>query len=369
MEVIIKMSRTKIGTVEAILVVLTVAFSHCILSLPRELVTNSKSSVILNLIYITSIALLLGLLISKLTKKFGSSDIIDISEYLGGKVFKNIIGIVFMFYLIISSSVLLRNFCEGLGLVYFQSTDIIFIILLFVIGMCISNNFGFNVSLKSNLFTLPIAVVTIIFIFFANFKNFDPQKMFPILGNGLSSTFITGLLNLASFEGIIYLYFLPPFLKQPEKFKKIALLSILFTGLLIILCVSIILFIFPAFFTTNEILPLYSAARYISFGNFLQRLESIIMLIWIIAFLGYLSIACKFAVSIFQKISKINDTKPIINIFGFLILGISLLPKNLAISTFLETTVYKYLSLEIIIALGIGILFIANLKKKAGDCN
>lgn len=361
------MSRTKIGTLEAILVVLTVAFSHCILSLPRELVTNSKSAVIINIIYITLIAIGLGLLITKLIKKFGSSDIIDISEYLGGKVLKNIIGIIFMLYLIISSSILLRNFCEGLGLVYFQVTDTIFIILLFIIGMCISNNFGFNVSLKSNLFTLPIAILTFIFIFLANFKNFDPQKMFPILGDGFSNTFLTGLINLASFEGLIYLYFLPPYLKQPEKFKKITLLSILFTGILLILSVSVILFIFPAFFSTNEIMPLYSAARYISFGNFLQRLDSIIMLIWIVAFLGYLSIACKFAVSIFQKLTKANDTKPLINIFGFLILGISLIPKNLAISTFIETVVYKYLSLGIIFVLGIGILIIANLKKKAGD--
>ncbi|MBR3002075.1 MAG: GerAB/ArcD/ProY family transporter [Clostridia bacterium] len=358
------MSRTKIGTTEAILIILTVVFSHSILTLPRTLVTNTKSSVLLNIAYITIISVLTSLLIYRLIKKFGSFDIVDISEYLGGSVLKNIIGWIFIFHFIVSASMLLRNFCECLALVYFQMTDVIFIILIFIIGMCISNNFGFNVTLKSNMLILPVAIVSIIFIFVANFNNFDPQKIFPILGNGVYNTFVSGLINLASFGGIIFLYFIPPYLKEPDKYKKICIISMVSTGIFLTLCVSVILFIFPAFFNTNEIMPLYSAARYISFGNFLQRLDSIIMLIWITAFLSYLSIACKFSVNIFQKLTKIKDSKPIINIFGLLILAISLIPKNLAVSTFFESTIYNYITLGIVFALGIGILILANLKKK-----
>lgn len=363
------MTENKIGTTEAVLIILTVIISHSILSLPRDMIIRTQSATILNIIYITFICLLLVLLISKLFKNFGNLDLLDISEYLGGKVFKNIIGTIFIFYFIVSSSILLRNFCEALGLVYFQMTPIIFIILLFVIGACISNRLGFNVSIKVNLIILPIALISIIIIFIANFKNFDIQKIFPILGGGFKNTFLTGLLNISAFEGLKYLYFIPPYLNEPEKYKKINVLSVLLTGLYLILCVSIILFIFPSFFTTNEIMPLYSAARYISFGNFLQRLESIFMLIWILAFISYLTISCKFAINIFQKMTKIKNTKEIINIFGLLIIAISLLPKSLAISTFWETKIYTYAAIGIIFILGISILILANIKKKKSERN
>jgi len=358
------MSKSKIGTTEAVLVILTVIISHSILSLPRDMIVRTQSATIVNIIYITVICTLISLLIYKLFKKFGNSDIIDVSEYLGGKFFKVIIGCIFIFYFMASSSILLRNFCEAIGLVYFQMTPIIFIILLFVIGSCISNRLGFNVSLKVNLIIIPIALLSIIFIFIANFKNFDIQKIFPILGTGFNNTFFAGLLNLSAFEGILYLFFLPPYLKEPEKYKRISIISTILTGIYLILCVSIILFIFPSFFTTNEIMPLYSAARYISFGNFLQRLESIFMLVWILAFISYLTIACKFAVSIFQKLTNIKNTKEIINIFGLLIIAISMFPKNLSISTFLETKIYSYFSIAITFILGITILILANFKKR-----
>lgn len=360
----IKITRSKIGNIEAILIILTIVIARSSLSLSKNLVTVTKSATILNIVFITIIACLLGILICRLIKNFGNADIVDISEYLGGKVLKNIVGIVFIFYFIVCSSILLRNFCEGLQIVYFQMTDIIFVILLFIIGICVVNHLGRNSSLKVNTIILPLALVSIVFIFFANFKNFYPQKIFPILGDGFYSTFVTGLINLAAFDGIIYLYFLPPYLKQPEKYKKIALTAIITTGIYLVLCVSIILFMFPAFFSTSEIMTLYSAARYISFGTFLQRLESIFMLIWIMSFVSYLAISCRFSVDIFQKITGIKDSKPLINIFGILILGLSLLPKNLAITTFFENTAYNYIAISIVFVFAIGILIISNIKKK-----
>lgn len=358
------MTKNKIGTIEAVLIILTVIISHSILSLPRDMIVRTRSATILNIIYITIICTLLALLIAKLFKKFGNADILDVSEYLGGKLFKQIIGAIFIFYYMVSSAILLRNFCEALGLVYFQMTPIIFLILLFVIGSCISNRLGFNVSLKVNLLILPIALISIVIIFIANFKSFDIQKIFPILGGGFKDTFVTGLLNISAFEGLKYLYFIPPYLKEPEKYKKISVLSAILTGTYLILCVSIILFIFPSFFTTNEIMPLYSAARYISFGNFLQRLESIFMMIWILSFISYLTIASKFAISIFQKMTNIKNTREIINVFGLLTIAISMFPKSLAISTFLETKIYSYFSVAVIFIFGISILILANLKKR-----
>ena len=358
------MSKTKIGTIEAIFIILTVVISHSTLSLPRNLISQTKSATIINIIFLTIIAIAFAILIFKLMKNFAGSDIIDISEYLGGKKFKNIIGAIFIFHFIVCSSMLLRNFCESLQLVYFQMTDIIFILLLFIIAMCISNSLGFNVSLKANLIILPMALLSIIIIFITNFKNFDPQKMFPILGDGLYNTFILGLLNLVSFGGIILLYFIPPHLKEPQKFKKIAVTSVILTGIYILLCVSILLFIFPAFTNINEVMPLYSAARYISFGNFMQRLESIFLFIWIITVLSFICISCKFSVEIFKKMTNTKDIKPLTNIFGLLILGISLLPKSLSFITFFESNIYVYLTLGITFILGIGILIIANIKKK-----
>lgn len=358
------MTKSKIGTFEAIMLVLTIVVTHTISSLPREILVSTKSASLINLIFVSILVILFAYLISKLFKKFPGSDIIDVSEFLGGKVFKIIVGITFIFYFLFSSSILLRNFCESLKIIYYPMTNLLFIIAMFVIDVCVANRLDFNASLKTNLLILPLVLASMIFLFFANMNKFSPERIFPIFGDGLFDTFVLGLGNIASFGGVAFLYFLPPYMKEPEKLKKVSLISIGLSSIYLILCVATLLFMFSFFIDTNEITPLYNATRYIEFGSFFQRLESIFLLIWILAFACYLSIVIKFSMSIFKKLTNIETKKPLVDVFGLLIFGISLLPQNYAISEHLEVKIYPCLVIGIGFFLGGSILILANLMKK-----
>ncbi len=358
------MSSSKISTLDAIMLVLTVVVTHTILSLPRNILVSTDSASILNIIYVGIIVIFIGYFIYRLLKTFPSADIIDISEYLGGRLLKTIIGIIFIAYFLITSSILLRNFCESVKIIYYPMTNITYIVLLFVIAICAANRLDFSASLKTNALIIPLVLGSIIFLFFSNMNQFTPQRMFPIFGKGLFDTFILGLTNLASFGGIVFLYFLPPLLNKPEDMKKITLISIGISAIYLVLCVATLLFMFSFFLDTNEITPLYNATRYIEFGNFFQRLESVFLLIWILAFACYLSIISKFSMRIFQKITNIENKKALIDIFGLLIFGISIFPKNYAISNMFETKVYPNLVIGLVFVLSISILILANLRKK-----
>ena len=240
----------------------------------------------------------------------------------------------------------------------------IFIILTFIIAICVTLHHRFSSIAKVNLLIIPLVVISIIFLFVANIKNFSLNNIFPIFGDGLFNTFVTGLGNLGAFGGITLLYFLPPYLKEPQKMKKVYLTSIILGTIYFILCISIILFMFISLMYTNQIMPLYSAARHIEFGNFFQRLESIFLLIWILQMVCYLSIVAKISISIFKKITNISDEKPVIFVFGLLIFAISLLPNNYAISKFIENYIYHYMVIIISIFLGISILLLAYFKKR-----
>lgn len=361
------MNTYKINTTEAIMIVLTTITTHTILSLPRTILTQSKSATIINLIYVSIIAIIIAYIIYKLFENFPGLDIIDISELLGGKTFKNILGIIFITFFIFSSSMLIRNFCEILKVIYYPMTNIIFIISIFIIAVCTANKLDFTATLKTNTLILPLVLLSMLFLFFANIKNFVPQRIFPILGDGLFNTFGIGIINLSSFSGIVSLYFIPPLLKNPKNMKKVTLISVGISAIYLILCVSALLFMFSFYIDTNEITPLYNATRYIEFGSFFQRLEAIFLLFWILAFACYISIVIKFSMRIFQKLTNIENKKILIDIFGLLIFGISLLPKDYSISENYEITIYRYLVLGITFFLSLSILIIANIKKKRHD--
>lgn len=358
------MANQKIGTISAIMVTLSIVVSYITISLPRTFINETKSAVLLNIIYVTAIVLFLTLLICRLFKNFSGLDILDISNFLGGNILKNIVGGLFIFYFIVSSSIMLRNFSEGIVIVYYPLTNYVFIILMFIIALALTNRLGFNSTLNAASIIFPLILISAILLFCGNLDNFSFRRIFPIVGDGFYNTFVLGLKNIGAFGGIAYLYFLPPMLKEPEKFKKIAVISVIITSLFIILCVATLLFMFSFFISTDEIMPLFSAARHIEFGSFFQRFESVFLLIWIISFCCYLSITCKFSAHIFNKMFNLSDMKPILNIFILLIFAISLLPKNYAISNFFKTNIYRYFRISIGYILGIAILILANIKKK-----
>ncbi len=176
------MSNAKIGTVESILIILLSLVTQTVLSLPKTLIKNTKSSIILNIIYITFIVLVIVYIIYRLLKKFPGMDILDISEYLGGNLFKTIIGFIFISYFLVNYSIFLRNFCECLKIIYYPSTDIIYVIIFFVFAVCLVNNLEFNASIRTTVFIMPAVLISIFFLFFGNIRNFEPQRIFPLFG-------------------------------------------------------------------------------------------------------------------------------------------------------------------------------------------
>ena len=200
-------------------------------------------------------------------------------------------------------------------------------------------------------------------------KRFLPPTFLSFRIPDISHRFYGSTVAEAGFSVLLlllllsYLYFLPPLLKDPSKFKKISILSIILSGLFIFICVATLLFMFSIYISTDEIMPLFSVSRYIEFGNFFQRFESLFLLIWTIAFCCYLSISFKFSTYIFKKIFNLKDSSQLIYTFALLMFILALLPKNYSICSFFEIYIYRYISIAIII-LGIVLLLLSNLKKK-----
>lgn len=358
------MTTSKLGTFEAITLILSFVVAHTVLSLPENLVDAEKSSTLINIVFITILALIFVYFVCYILKKFPGMDILDISEYLGGKILKNIVGFIFIFYFVISACIFLRNFAECLEIVYYPSTDILFIILFFIISILVTSKLNFNASLRANIIIIPIVLLSIVFLFFANMQYCTPQRIFPLLGNGFYSTFVSGITNIYAFSGIVLIYYLPPLLKSPEKLTKISIIGTIISAFYLLFVVSLILFMFPVFVDLDEVLPLYTIATYVEFGSFFQRLESIFLLIWLISFVCYLSIIANFSFSILKKITSIKDVKPIISPFAIIALGITLLPKNYSFSKLYESEIYPYIMIGIVFFISFILLLLALYKKR-----
>ena len=126
------MNLSKLGSLEAIAFIIIVMLNNIVLNLPKGILSQCGSSSIINIIYISIIGFIFLSIVLKLFNKFKGYDILDISEFLAGKWFKVIVGILFIIYFIFVSLTIIRNFSEMLRLTYFDKAPVSFIIICFI---------------------------------------------------------------------------------------------------------------------------------------------------------------------------------------------------------------------------------------------
>lgn len=358
------MDNTKIGNKEAIALLVTITFNHIIMNVTKTIMNTTASASLLNILYVGIISIIFTCIICYFLNKFPTFDLIDISNYLGGNLLKWIIGLLYVAYFIFFAGILLHMFSSCLQIIYFPLTKLFYIILVFIIATFVACSMKHNAIYRSTLIIFPLLIISTLFLFFSDIQFFEVEKMYPILGNGFFTTFFAGMTNMFAFQALAYIYFIPPMLKEPNKVKRIATTSIILSCIFLLISLAIILFMFDGFVETDELMPLYSAVKYIEYGSFFQKMDSLFVLIWIMAFISFLSITLKFSTNILKKLTNSNNGSFFTFILAIALFICSIWPKNYAVSTFFSDSAYKYAFFILIVGITFLVLLCSTIKQK-----
>lgn len=354
----------KIGKFEAIALIVMVSINQIFLNLSNIIIVNTGSSAWLNVIVISIISILFCLLIIKLFRPFPTYDIVDVSEYLGKKTLKIVVGILYILFFIFISAVVLRYLTNSLKLIYFEKSPITFLLLLFLIPIVFAVRLGIKPISGVNLMFIPLVLISMIIILFSTVQDFVPERIFPILGFGVNETFLIGLNNIFAFSAFAYLYFLIPLLKNPNDFKKVALTSIIVSAIFIFLSVICLIMMFPFIAFTDEMLSIYLLTRLIEFGKFFQRVDAIFVLIWILSAFSFLSITVEFLNRIIKKLVNLKTHKELSYSICAIIFSSALYFENFSTIKFIQNKLLRYLVITLVFCISLIILILANIKLK-----
>lgn len=358
------MNNEKLNFLEAIFLIVIVMITHIILEFPNVIIKDCGTSSFINVIFVTVLISLLFVFICRLFAPFGGNNILTISEYVGGKCLKKCTSIIYCSYLLFISSVVIRNFCENLKVVYFPNANLSMLIGAFILTAVVVNKFSSKSIVKANTLLVPIILVTMIVVFVFSIKEASISRFLPILGNGFKKTFVKGLLNIYSFGGLIYVYLIISDLKNIQDFKKVGLTSIIFSAGYLLLSISSLLTLFPFLIKGSNALSVYLSTRTIRLGKFLPRIDTLFMFIWIFNFLLYLSIIIYYVKKIATETFSISNQSKLLYFASLIMFIASLLVQNSLQTYFLENIVYKYFALAVVFVYSPAVLIIGYIKKK-----
>ncbi|NMB96236.1 MAG: GerAB/ArcD/ProY family transporter, partial [Clostridiaceae bacterium] len=257
-------------------------------------------------------AMIIFYLVLLLLRKWPGKNIIEIYELSTGRY----IGFIFSFALfagfLIDSAALLREFTEVMKVYVLPISPPSYIMGIFFAGVFVVCIFGLEAQARLARVVAPVLLVSLIVVLLLAAKNYSLHRLNPIFGYGLDRVLLRGIRRNSVYGYAIITAVIAGSLQGIEHIKKIGYTSIIISGIIISVCVLCFSLTFPYYVAQEITSPLYEMVSLVDHGRFFQRLDPLFLFTWIIATLIAVTAEVYMAASIYCRMFRIQDIKPII---------------------------------------------------------
>lgn len=307
------------------------------------------------------------LIYARLLSLFPSKNLFEIIEEILGKMLGKILILIFTLYFFHLGALVIRNVTEFVEVVSFPETPQFFIA--FFIGLLtiymVKN--GIEVLGRLTEFLLPLIVFIAFCTILLSIKRIDLINIKPILYKGWKPVLESGfsLLAFPFAETVVFTVILGS-LKQNSSPYKVYVLSLIIGGafILVISIRNVLTLGVPNMLT--HYFPTYSAVSLIEIGDFLERIETIAVVVFLLSSFVKISI-CLFATSIgVSKLFNFNNYTQIAAPIAFLMVNLSFIIYKSVMEMFEWLNIYTYYAIPFQIILPLIIWITAEIRTRLG---
>lgn len=264
-----------------------------ILTLPRSLVQQvGTADGWISIILGGLIAMFIATLYMRLNRHFPDQNLLQfLANGRIGKWLAKLLGFLFIIYfmLILAFEARVLSTVVNIYLLVNTPAEVILAIMFLVVAYAVTK--GIQGIIHLNLLFVPICTFALIGIIVFNFKEFDIHKLLPIMPTGISPVVLGVKKSLVSFLGIEILFFLLVYMKASKMKARTVNKSLGFVTFIYLL-VTVLCYSTFTFESTEVIaFPTVELVKEIELpGGFFERLESIVITVWIMTIFNTMSI-------------------------------------------------------------------------------
>lgn len=296
---------------------------------PKNIITNAGNAAWIQTIYVSLIAILLYFIIMKIYERCDMKSIIEMSEEIGGKPLKIIVGLVIILLFCANVTVTMRSFPETVKNVLLPLTPMEIITIMLAIVIALAAYAGIGSLTRIHAIYIPfVGIILLMFlIFLVPYGNVT--NIAPLFGKGTYNLLAKGLDSLSIFSDIFLIFILAPFFKNFDEIKKGGQYAIIISSIVSFLIVFSfnLIYAYPA--SEEFIFPVYQMTRLIRIGEFFQRLDAFFEFIWSIALMLYAAVYLFAIAYIWKEIFELTFMNALIVPFTIIIACLSFAPSSI----------------------------------------
>lgn len=354
----------KMGIAEGMAIVFTVTFVPVFQSIWSVTIDRAKGAAWMIPCVNGAVTLCVFLLLLYVMGRV-PGDLIDVSRKLLGKPIAMMIGLVYFVHFYVESALLLREFSESTLLTALPYLEFSAAILFYSSVAAVILYIGIEPLARGTYIVMPFIVFAVAFVLVFSFPKFIFLQLAPWQGPGIGKVLISGI-QVSGFNfGLLLLPILGRSLHNVTTIRYAALYGF---GLSVVMRLVMVLgftLVFGAGVGREKMLPFFEMTRAVYVSRYLQRIEALFILLWVIA--GIVAVAATFYVSIYiiARLFDLPTLKPLIIPAVLTAAQLAMLPPDitsvLLLHAHLITTWYNIGSLIIPL-----LIFIAFLMRRKG---
>ncbi|HVJ48250.1 endospore germination permease [Desulfitobacterium sp.] len=263
------------------------------------------------------------LVFSRILSLFQGKDLFDILNIALGKVIGRIVAIIYIWYAFHLGALVLRNFGEFIKIVAMPETPMFVSLLCLGLVCIIAVRLGIEVLGRTTTYFLPILFFTLVVVELLAIPQLHLDYIKPILGNGLISV-LKGGFSTFSFPFAETVLFIGVFgsLKTKKSPFKVYYWGILISAIIIIITtirnIAVLGNMMDSFY-----FPSYAAVGRIKIGDFLERIEVSVAIVFVFGVFVKSSICLLVACKGIGKMFNLKDYRSIVIQTGLLMIYFS----------------------------------------------
>ncbi|WP_282942092.1 endospore germination permease [Paenibacillus sp. RC67] len=223
-----------------------------------------------------------------LHKMYPNESIIQYGGKIVGRYLSKIASFFILFFLLHSTGMILREYGDFVIGAFLSRTPLITITSSLILVCAFAVRSGIEVLAHCTQLFLPFIAIIFVCIFSMLIPDMDVQKMLPIMEYGILPSLKGSVVPHTWFVEFFFITFLFPVVNENDRGLKAGMLSVMCMMVIMVSTNFASLFVFGE--TTGKLsFPVYYAASYISFGNFIEHLDAIVMVTWILG--GFVQIS------------------------------------------------------------------------------
>ncbi|WP_446898572.1 GerAB/ArcD/ProY family transporter [Clostridium sp. LBM24168] len=274
------------------------------------------------------VSIMFFMIIYLLMKKFPGYNIAEIYEIVMGKLIGKILGFMFSAYFVFYTGTNLREFVDMIKSYNLPRTPPSFIILVILILTAIIVSLGLETIARVCAVIFIPVVFGIAIIFLMASPNYNPGDLAPYFGYGIWRTISGSIMRSSAYSEVIILFFIVDSIHGLGNMKKSGIVSLIFAGIMFSSTIMCYLMTFTYGAGSENISGLFELSRAIYFNRFIERVESIFLITWIVPTILDIAIGFYMSVSIYCQIFNIKDHRPLVVSFLVLIFIVTLIPES-----------------------------------------